>query len=116
MRNNISRTIDWRLTLNGAVVTGGTMTDANAYTSSNPFNLANGSGGAAALSIPVVAGDVIGIDAGRMTPFVDSDFVGVELSIAVVPEPSTWSLVGLGFAGVIAARRNKPASGQQRPI
>ena len=32
MRNNIGRTIDWRLTLNGSILTGGTLTEANPYT------------------------------------------------------------------------------------
>lgn len=106
MRNNIGRTIEWRLTLNGAVLTGGTMTEANPFTSAAPFNLADGFGGLPVLSFPVVAGDVIGLDAGR-TFEQDSDFVGVNLSISVVPEPCAPLLFSFGSTVILVWRRHR---------
>lgn len=101
MRNNIGRTIEWRLTLNGSIFTGGTLTEANPYTSANPFDLADGSGGPSALTFPVAVGDVISLEAGRTLPAVDSDFVGVNFSISVVPEASSLILFELTLIALL---------------
>jgi hypothetical protein len=107
MRTNIGRTIEWRLTLNGTTFTGGLLTEANPYTSANPFNLADGSGGASALTFPVAVGDVISLEAGRTPPGVDSDFVGVNLSISVVPEASSLVLIALTSVALRVVDRRK---------
>ena len=86
MRKNNDRVIDWRITVNGSVVTEGALSDSDPYTSSNPFDFASGTGGAAVLSIPVMPGDVIGIDAGYPVDPFHSDFVGVDFSISLAPD------------------------------
>src|SRR5262245_10764347 len=104
MRKNIGRIVDWHLTKNGAVLTGGTLTENDPYTSSDPFDFATGSGGASVLRIDVVPGDVIGVEAGYPVAPFHSDFVGVDFSILVVPEPSSFTLLAI-FALLIPSVR-----------
>jgi hypothetical protein len=85
MRKNIGRVIDWHLTVNGVIVTGGTLSESDPYTSTNPFNFAAGFGGPSVLNLYVTAGDIIGIEAGFPVEPFHSDFVGVDLTFAVIP-------------------------------
>jgi hypothetical protein len=83
MRKNNGRIVDWHLTVNGLPLTVGTLTDADPYTSSSPFDFANGSSGPTVLTIPVLSGDIIGVEAGFPTDPFHSDFVGVDFSVSL---------------------------------
>jgi hypothetical protein len=104
MRKALDRTVEWRLSLNGSILTEGILTDAEPYTSANPLGLANGTGGTAALTFAVIAGDVVGLDVGRSVLPFDGDFVGLNLSISVIPEPCSLIMAIVGSIGLLYSR------------
>ena len=100
-RKSLGRSNDWALLVNGAVITGGSLTSNDAFTSGNPFDFANGSGGANVLTVPVSVGDTISFRAQRTSQ--PGDFVGVNLLIDI-PEPATAGAL-MFLAGAAALRR-----------
>lgn len=76
------RSMNWTLFVNGALITGGNLTFNDSFTSSNPFNFTAGSGGTAALTVPVAVGDVINLELVKTSGF--AEFVGVDLKFSVV--------------------------------
>ncbi len=107
--NHQIRNSDWRVTLNGVVLTSGNVSGVDAFTSLSPFDLLTGSGGAAALTnISVFATDVITLE--FISPSSFATFVGTNLTISgesatPVSEPTTLALLGLGLGLLGFARR-----------
>ncbi|MFA6046545.1 MAG: hypothetical protein WC718_16290 [Phycisphaerales bacterium] len=77
---DIGRTVDWRLSMNGAIMTGGALASGDPYSSLNPFSFDAGSGGPGALSGAASAGDVISLTLPTRggSP---GDFVVIDLTI-----------------------------------
>jgi hypothetical protein len=90
----------WELRQNGAVFTGGPLTFGDGYDKTNPFLFATGSGGAAAVELPVATNDEIELliykTGGEFAP---GTFVAVDLQIALVPEPATLALIASALFG-----------------
>ncbi len=84
---NIGRSGTWNLWLNDSVLLStGAINDASG-TSATPLDLATGSGGAAALGPHTIAtGDFFRLE------LLENDFVGVEFSVTLVPEPASGAL------------------------
>ncbi len=75
------RSGDWSLDINGATVSGGILSCSGANTSGSPLELATGSGGPAALSAMVAAGDVVRLMFTRAPGHAFATFIGVKLRI-----------------------------------
>ena len=107
----LGRSEDWALEVNGVTVSSGTLTSSSLITSSTPLNLSLGSGGAAALTQNVTAGEVVSLMFTRATGEPYGTFMGVNLSINLnaVPEPSTFvmSVIGLTVASATAALKQR---------
>jgi hypothetical protein len=99
----LGRSEDWMLEVNGVTVSSGELTSSSSITSSTPLNLATGTGGIAALTQNVTAGEVISLMFIRAPGEPYGTFMGVNLTIDLnaVPEPSTFVLgiIGLAMAG-----------------
>ncbi len=81
---NIGRSNDWHLLVNGVQITGGSLVSGDGHTRAAPFNMAAGSGGAAALQgIAVTAGEVIELD--LIATSSAGDFVGVNFAVDFTP-------------------------------
>lgn len=112
------RNVDWSIFVNGSLVTGGNVGDGDAFDRSNPFNFADGSGGASVLSFNTTPGDVVKFEArkGATSPF--DHFIGVDLKIEVapsIPEPVTIALMAIGIVGFAVARRSRSGTGVSEP-
>jgi len=94
----IGRSSDWRLLLNGVVLTGGNVASGDAFDRTNPFLFSLGSGGSSILNnLAVRTGDELQLQFN--SGGAQGDFVGVNFRVvnaSVVPE--TGSLVLLSFA------------------
>lgn len=75
------RPMNWELRKNGATLSSGGLYPSDPYTKDNPFNFANGSGGAAALNVPVVQNDVLELLVYRQSTATYSTFVGIDYRI-----------------------------------
>ncbi|MBI1369246.1 MAG: PEP-CTERM sorting domain-containing protein [Planctomycetes bacterium] len=103
---DIDRSVDWRLRLNGTLLTGGSLFSGDLFDSGEPFEFSAGSGGAnAVLALAVSAGDVVTLEFERTS--VSGDFVVVDLGVELtaVPEPATFSLMTLALAAFRPTRR-----------
>ena len=80
-RKTLGRSMDWRLKINGTLISDGSLTSTDSFTSVNPFDFAVGSGGAGALNFPVVAGDVIDLEVVQAPASPFAEFVGINLAI-----------------------------------
>ena len=103
---DIGRFNQWDILLNGTSLTSGVIGDADPYSRSAPFNLANGSGGPGAISnLSVKTGDTIELRLDRFNSAF-GDYAGVTLAITI-PEPQAVfaMLVGLGLFGFVYYRR-----------
>jgi len=112
--NHQSRNSDWRITLNGVVLTGGNVSGIDAFTSLSPFDLLSGSGGAAALTnLAISVNDVLTLE--FISPSSFATFNGINLTIsleaaaAAVAEPGTLGLLGAGLLGLAFVRRRRAA-------
>jgi hypothetical protein len=99
-----SRSMTWKILLNGSLLTSGVISGADAFTSAAPFDFSAGSGGAGALGgIAVATGDVITLQFEKLS--LSATFAAAELAIAFdAPEPAGLALVGAGLIA-LAARR-----------
>jgi hypothetical protein len=103
MVRDLGRGNDWRLLLNGDVLSTGHIQSGDGFSRSAPFSFQNGSGGSAALAnLSLTVGDQISLEVVKTS--VNGDFVGVNLSITSVPEPSSFGL--LIIAGIAVTRRS----------
>jgi hypothetical protein len=84
MGRDIGRSNHWTLYAGGVALSDGAIASGDQYDRANPFNLASGSGGPAALiNIRVCRGDVIRLELVRTSP--EGDFVGVTISVLLSP-------------------------------
>lgn len=82
-----SRNVDWRIRVNGTAITSGNLQHNGPFNSSNTFDLATGTGGAAVLMLSVSVDDVIALEFQRASTF--GWFVGADLTITeleTIPE------------------------------
>src|SRR5262249_32884387 len=120
VQRNLGRTELWALTLNDVVLSGGQLTPLSG-TSASPFDLAAGSGGLAALTQAVRAGDVLFLRFTRPNPDdlnESGTTIGVNLTVelaAAVPEPPSSVLLAVGallgsrfFRGAVRRFRGRP--------
>ena len=114
----LGRSEDWALEVNGVTVSSGTLTSSSLITSSTPLDLSLGSGGTAALTQNVEAGEVVSLMFTRASGEPYGTFMGVDLSIGLnsVPEPSSLMMFMLGMIGFVGldhrARRRIRAARQ----
>jgi hypothetical protein len=98
----------WELRKNGAVFTGGPLTYGDGYDKTNPFAFAAGSGGPSAVDVIVAQNDEIELLIYKTGSFfTPGTLVAVNLSINLVPEPSSLISVGywLFFSGITLRRQ-----------
>ena len=107
---DIGRGNSWSVDLNAVSLTDGEVSSGDPYDSSNPFDMATGSGGAGALTgVTVGAGDVISLRLQQL-PGV-GDYVACNMTVdfhAAVPEPI--STIGLAMGLLAMARRKRRVS------
>lgn len=101
---DIGRSNQWSLFLNNTLLSQGTVASGDPYSAAAPFDLATGTGGAAALDdVAVSSGDVIKLQLARTST--NGDYVGVNFTVtAIVPEPSTAALLLCGAAAFLRRR------------
>jgi hypothetical protein len=98
----------WELRKNGGAFTSGVLSQSDPYSKANPFLFAAGSGGPTAVDVPVATNDQIELVIYRpVGTLVPGTFVGIELSIRLLPEPSTAALSVCSITIAIAARRRR---------
>jgi hypothetical protein len=97
MGRDIGRGNDWSLTLNGNLLINGNIFSGDSFNRSNPdaFNT----------TVSVIAGDVVGLEFIKTSEA--GDYVGVNLTISTVPEPSTWALLATGGTALFVFSRRK---------
>ncbi len=76
---DLGRNMAWRILINGALVTSGTILYTDAHDSSSPMDFSLGSGGASALLQSVALGDELRLEVLRTTDV--ATFVGIDFSI-----------------------------------
>jgi hypothetical protein len=107
--NHANRNSDWRIRINDTVLTSGNLSGSDSFTSSSPFDLLTGSGGAAAITdLSVSMGDIIALEFISPTSF--ATFNGVDLTITAVPVPTAIWLFGSGLLGLVGIARRKKAA------
>ena len=95
MGRDIGRGNTWSLWKNNTQLTGGTIASGDPFDRANPFQFANGSGGAAAITgIAVAPGDTLMFQVVN-TSTAGGDFAGVNFTVSAsaVPEPATIMLI-----------------------
>lgn len=106
LARNIGRAVNWSISANSVVLTGGSLFDGDPFDRTNPFNLAAGSGGVGVLSqIPVSIGDKIMLSFDTASTL--GEFTGVNLRIELTPVPipgGLW-LFGSGLAALVTWAR-----------
>lgn len=108
-----SRGNQWNLYIKGVLASSGQLTGTDPYSRSSPFNLATGSGGVAPLlNIPVNVGDIISLELVRTTS--DGFFIGTNLSVSAVPEPTTLIMMMIGTV-LLAVAGHSSRPGRIRP-
>jgi hypothetical protein len=104
----------WNLYVRNALVSTGTVASGDVYSRANPFLFAAGSGGPGPLAnVPVSVGDKITLEVVRTS--VDGYFVGTNLTITAVPEPSAVALLGGGAIGFRFVRKRRRRASSQDP-
>jgi len=103
----VGRSTDWRLYLNGVLLSSGSVLDGGPYDKNNPFDFAAGSGGTAALDFVAAVGDVVMLELVRTQGDYYGNMVGVDLKINVVPVPPSAWLLGSGLLGLAVLRRRR---------
>lgn len=105
MGRDISRAVNWSIEKNGITLTGGSLFDGDIYSRANPFNLLNGSGGAAIITnVNVLSGDQLVLK--MTTVSASGDFVGMNYSLNFTPVPEPATIVAIVFgAGLLVCKR-----------
>lgn len=76
------RSVVWKIKVNDVTITEGNLTSVDPFDSTNPFDLAAGSGGASALTLDVSVGDIVALELGRISLF--GEFVGIDMTITEI--------------------------------
>jgi hypothetical protein len=107
----------WELRHNGVSFTSGSLNQADPYSQTNPFKFGAGSGGLSAVEFAVSAGDEIELAIYRpLFTFVPGTFVGLNLQIELVPEPTTMiTATGLTILTILC-RRTKNSNRDQTEV
>lgn len=107
MRKNFDRTQRWELRHNATSLSHGDLLFTDTFTEASPFSFAAGSGGPAALTVTLQAGDRIELLVYRLSNATPGHLVGVDLAISFtpVPEPLTPILTLAGLGLMLAAGR-----------
>lgn len=97
-RKTLGRSMDWTLKVNGVPTTSGNVNSGDSFTSSNPFDLVNGSGGPSALTFSLLVGDVVDLELVKAPASPFSEFVGLNLTITqtVSTVPPPWPVILTG--------------------
>lgn len=96
----------WEISLDGVPLTGGDLSSGDAYDRANPFDFATGSGGDTALrDVAVAPGAELALTLTRTTQ--SGDYVGVDLGVDVLPEPSASALLGASVLTLFAIRARR---------
>jgi len=94
------RELSWQLKLNGTIISSALLVADGTYDENNPFDLADGSGGAAALTQTVEIGDTLELGLVSISENGNlGDEVGLEFTI--LPEPSSLALLGVGVLALV---------------
>jgi hypothetical protein len=110
MAQAFDRPHQWELRKNGVPFTSGSLGLGDGYHKDNPFMFSLGSGGSTAVEQIVAANDQIELRIlkGSDEFFTAGTFIGMDLSIALVPEPATLALlIGAAFVGAFAGRTRR---------
>ena len=78
---DLGRPQDWTLYFNDVPISGGSLYDSDPYSSVNPFDFKNGSGGESVLERDVVVGDIITLELRKAPSAPCGWFSGVNMSI-----------------------------------
>lgn len=95
MMRDIGRSMSWKLYLNSTLLDSGTVSSGDAFHSGNPDSFD--------LSVLLAAFDVVKLELVKTDSSCCADFVGVDLTIAAVPEPSSlvfWASSLAALAGI----------------
>ena len=113
-RKTQGSSMDWRLKVNGTLISGGSLTSTDPFTSANPFDFASGSGGPTALTFPVAAGDVVDMELVKAPASGNGEYTAVNLTITetvgAVPPLARYTH-GPGIDEPLVMERDLDASG-----
>jgi hypothetical protein len=95
----------WQLLKNDIPITGGSLSQTDPWDKSNPFAFSAGNGGPSVLEFDVATGDQIGLLIYRpVFTFVPGTFVAVDLTIELVPEPTSLLILAIALLPVLPLR------------
>lgn len=106
----LPRGMNWRLLLNGNLLTEGFTSFNDNYTSASPLSFAAGTGGAGALTMQVAAGDLIEL---QMLPNYNSPndgtpwIAGLHMSVDLTPVPEPSAMLALAAGSMALLRRRR---------
>ncbi|MFN0151093.1 MAG: FlgD immunoglobulin-like domain containing protein [bacterium] len=113
MGRDIGRGNQWRLSLNGTLLTGGTIGSGDAYSRATPFQFSAGSGGASAVDdVAVAVGDLLMLEIIRTSTL--GDYVGIRWTIDATATPTGLDDAAAGDALWLGHAAPNPSAGAAR--